>query len=266
MSADTIMDPLTNPPSAGRDLASPPIERVIIQVNFPEILAISNPAVASAFQERVRARYPFLRIDAAQDGRGSTQNLYRMGDTHGRWRLSLGTGFLALETTAYTSRTEILSRLTEALTALNETIRPGSVTRVGIRYINRGDITQTGGLKDILREGMAGASGMFPTAHLSLSEAHMPCAEGGITIRYGQLPAGASPDPNLLAPMQTPTWVFDIDAYTASEATVGDGFSPKAISDVASGLASRALSAFQWSFKREFLALREAPEVNAVRH
>ncbi|MCV9964339.1 TIGR04255 family protein [Pararhizobium sp. BT-229] len=266
MSDDITMDPLTTPPPAGRNLASPPIERVIVQVTFPEILAIANPAVASAFQEKVRARYPFLRIDAMPDGRGSTQNLYRMGDTHGRWRLSLGTGFLALETTAYSSRTEILERLAEALMAVNETIRPGSVTRVGIRYINRGDVAQTGGLKDILRDGMAGASGMFPTAHLSLSEAHMPCAEGGITIRYGQLPAGASPDANLLAPMPTPTWVFDIDTYTAAEGPVAYDFSPKAISDVASGLASRALAAFRWSFKREFLALREAPEVSAVRH
>jgi uncharacterized protein (TIGR04255 family) len=266
MSDGITLDPLTNPPPAGRDLASPPIERVIVQVTFPEILAVTNPAVAAAFQEKVRAHYPFLRIDLAPDGRGGTQNLYRMGDTHGRWRLSLGTSFVALETTAYTSRTEILERLAEVVTALNETIRPGAATRIGIRYINRGQIADTGGLKDILRDGMAGAAGLFPTAHLSLSETHMPCAEGGITIRYAQLPAGASPDVNLLAPMQTPTWVFDIDTYTTSDVPVVDDFSAKAISNIAAALATRALAAFRWSFKQDFLAMREAPEANTVRH
>jgi uncharacterized protein (TIGR04255 family) len=196
MSEITDTNPLMDPPLIGRDLASPPIERVIAQVSFPDILAIGNPTVAAGFQEKMRARYPVLKIDVVPDGRGSTQYLYRLGDTQGRWRLSLGVGFIALETTAYTSRTVILERVAEALAAINETIGPSHVTRVGMRYINRGEIGVSGTIKDILRDGMAGAAGMFPAAYLSLSEAHMPCAEGGITIRYGHLPAGASPDAN----------------------------------------------------------------------
>ncbi len=264
--SENVTNPLIDPPLAGRDLASPPIERVIVQVTFPDILAIGNPTVASAFQERVRARYPFLKIELMPDGRGSTQNLYRMGDTHGRWRLSLGAGFIALETTAYTSRSDILERLAEAVTALSETVGPSHVTRIGMRYINRGDIGTSGTIKDILRDGMAGASGMFPSAQLSLSEAHMPCAEGGMTIRYGHLPAGASPDANLLAQMPTPTWVFDIDTYTASDGPVVSEFTPHAVGVITAALATRALAAFRWSFKRDFLALRETPEANAVRH
>jgi uncharacterized protein (TIGR04255 family) len=258
--------PLSGPPMPGGPLASPPVERVILQVQFPEILAIGNPAVASAFQEKIRFRYPFLKIEPMPDGRGGTQNLYRLGDMQGRWRLSLGPGFLALETTAYTSKADLVQRLSEALAALRETVAPSHVLRIGIRYLNRGEIANTGPLSDILRDGMAGPSHAFPTAHLSLAEAHMPSDEGGLTVRYGQLPPGASPDPNLLAPMPVPTWTFDIDAYTVSDGQALGEFTVQSIADTATGLANRALAVFRWSFKREFLSMRETVEASTVRH
>ncbi|MCS4088625.1 TIGR04255 family protein [Rhizobium sp. BK176] len=258
--------PLSGPPAPGNPLASPPIERVILQVQFPEILAIGNPAVASAFQEKIRFRYPFLKIDSMQDGRGGTQNLYRLGDMQGRWRLSLASGFIALETTAYTSKADLIQRLSETLAALRETVGPSHVLRIGIRYLNRGEVANAGSLADILRDGMAGPSQAFPTAHLSLAEAHMPCDEGGLTVRYGQLPPGASPDPNMFAPMSVPTWAFDIDAYTVSDGNALGEFSVQSIVDTAASLANRALAVFRWSFKREFLAIREAAEANTVRH
>ncbi|WP_322742784.1 TIGR04255 family protein [Synechocystis salina] len=111
------------------------------------MLSIEKKDFVSSFQEAIRESYPILQPEQTQSFAFSPQGVvpiapqvtWRFVDTVDKWnwRVSLASNFVALETTAYLSRRDFLKRLENILVALNESFKPASIERFGLRYIDR---------------------------------------------------------------------------------------------------------------------------------
>jgi uncharacterized protein (TIGR04255 family) len=121
---------------------------VTYQLDYPPILKIALET-PSAFQEAVRGDYPLFRVNptvrmtmqvvGGQAATSSVTNSYIFStpETPQPQRtLTLAQDSLALTTTAYTRRSELLAQLQPALDALQTVYKPAFFTRVGLRYQN----------------------------------------------------------------------------------------------------------------------------------
>lgn len=81
-------------------------------------MAVERRDFVAPFQEAIRCTYPVLRQEQTQlvefgpNGAASapTSTVWRFHDLEGRWRCSLAPDFIALESSAYASRSGFLSR------------------------------------------------------------------------------------------------------------------------------------------------------------
>jgi uncharacterized protein (TIGR04255 family) len=127
-----------------------PLAEVICQVRFPRILKI-DLTLPSAFQERVKSRYPVLTESGPIAAPGplspevasalgfdpallGMQRAFDLASEDGRWRLSLTSQFVALTTVHY-ERWEIFKEhLLFSLDAFIAEYTPPYFSRVGLRY------------------------------------------------------------------------------------------------------------------------------------
>ena len=106
-----------------------------------KIIREKKPDFISPFQEEIRSAYPILRPEYVQElalgpggvDPGTKRAVWRFSNQEGTWRVSLTTDFLAIETTAYESRSGFLDRLETVVRTVEETIRPDQAQRLGIR-------------------------------------------------------------------------------------------------------------------------------------
>ncbi len=255
-------NPLFGPPPAEVPLRDAPLVKVIAQVRFPLIASIEKAAFIGGFQEAIRGRYPFLQqaqaqhllvgADAVQHARGPI--LWRFHDEANSWRVSLAPSFLALETTRYESRVDLLERLAEIVAALHEHVDPGFVERLGLRYIDHvvGD-SVVAELPELVRPEVAGvvATPLAAATRVALSEHafELPDERGEATVRWGIVPGGSTVDPAALPPVEHPSWVLDIDAFVARQ----QPFEPEPVMAQAKSLAERVYSIFRWVVTDGFL-------------
>lgn len=254
-------DPLTSPPPAEVPLRDAPLVRVIAQVRFPLILSIERAEFTAPFQEAIRAAYPVLRQELAQGivvgARGGAADrklaAWRFADSKGEWRVSLAPWFLALETTAYTSRAEFLERFELAVRALHEHINPGMVQRLGLRYIDRVTGEALDDIRKLVRPEMLGVIGAAPGANArqALSEAifDVPGDSEQLLARWGLLPPRSTVDPAGIEAIDEPSWLLDIDMFSAKQRD----FEPATIVAEARRYAERLYTVFRWAVTPEFL-------------
>ena len=227
----TPLRPLTGAPPLEVPLPNAPLVRVIAQVRFAPILAIRNPDKVSVFQEEIRATYPILSEDRGQFVMVSTGTpefrdgvIWRFTDSRKRdWRVSLSVDFVALETSAYVSRTDFIERLGVVLTALEKVFKPAEAQRLGLRYIDRLTDEALARISEMVRPKVLGV--LHPSSeppldfgnsvlHL-LTEAQLLAEEGRIQARWGSLPENATYDPDALEPVDKASWVLDVDMFTS---------------------------------------------------
>src|SRR5436190_338463 len=112
-------NPLTA--AAAREILLPnaPLIRVITRINFPTVVSIGKAEFIAPFQEALRSVYPVLRPEQALSlvfsnlGPGTpqtpqTQTTWRFSDPDNAWRVSLASNFLAIETTKYVSKADLV--------------------------------------------------------------------------------------------------------------------------------------------------------------
>jgi uncharacterized protein (TIGR04255 family) len=263
--------PKTNklpPPFSGRPpkevpLERAPLARVIAQIRFPLLLAVTDPASVAPFQDQIRSAYPVADNEVIQHlvmAPNSTQepvkttaeSIWRFQDRENRWRASLSPHFLALETTRYTSRRDFLGRLTSLITALEKTLNPQISTRIGLRYIDRLEGDAVANIRDLIRREILGSYGLFaPAVRYILANAEFNTEEGAtITARWGMLPGAGTIDPNVLEPIAAASWVLDLDMYDSGQ---GD-FSPVALVPKLESFAERIYAVFRFMVTDKFLA------------
>lgn len=259
----TVADynPLTASPPEEVPLENAPLIRVLAQVRFPSILAIENTAFVAPFQEAIRTMYPILQFEKMQGvvigPQGITQSplkpVWRFTDANHNWRISLAPDFLAIETTAYASRSDFLERFKQVLVALNEHIKPQIVERFGLRYVDRLNGKDIEDLASLVRPEVAGiiATDFGNQIHQNISESlfKLPEQNGQITARWGLLPANATIDPSAIEPVNELSWVLDLDMSVVEQRE----FSVENLMSDAQKFAERIYTFFRWAVNTDFL-------------
>lgn len=235
-----------------------PLVRVIAQVRFPLITSLADPSFIAPFQEAIRGAYPVLRQEVAQGlafgPRGpavvSPQVTWKFHDLDEIWVVSLASTFIAIETTAYTSRADFLERLHVVLEALEAHVGPKTVDRLGVRYIDRvtGDDVEV--IRDMVRGEVLGIVGTAMARHAShsISETLFTLGEDKMLARCGYLPAGASIDP-AVEQVDVRSWILDLDMFSEAKRS----FSPGELIEKARAFAERTYTFFRWAVTEEFL-------------
>lgn len=143
------------PIQADIPLRNPPLTEVVCQVRFPPILSIGNE-VPIRFQERVRSRFPEFDVQqqffmllpdagaAVEPGPGKKSTIYRFQSGDNQDAISLAVNFFAHTTKRYQHWSHFASNLTFVHEAVQEVYQPSYATRIGLRYINRLTLANTG--------------------------------------------------------------------------------------------------------------------------
>ena len=256
----TAADPLVDPPPVEVPLQDAPLVRVIAQVRFPLVIAIEGRELVAPFQEAIRKTYPVLRQEQTQSVTlsplgGQTaraETTWRFADLDQQWRVSLAPGFLALETTAYSSRSEFLSRLADVVGALDTHIEPKLVDRLGLRYIDRISGKNLDDITHLIRPEVRGVLGapVSSRAQHSLTESLFALDRALLVTRWGRLPAGATVDAAAIEAIGEPSWILDLDLSTAAPFRFDVG----EVKRRAGEFAERIYAFFRWAVTEEFLS------------
>lgn len=255
-------NPLIAKPPIEVPLKLAPLIRVIAQVRFPSILSIGEKSFVGRFQEAIREEYPILHPEQTHslifDPQGLVQTVvpqvvWRFTDTSGKWRVSLASDFISLETAAYSSRTDFLDRLKNVLLALDIHIKPQIVERFGLRYIDRLVNEEIKDISKLIRPEIAGilATEVGEDVHQTINESlfKLPGGQEQITARWGLLPANATIDPAAVEPIIEPSWVLDLDMSLSTPRA----FTVEGLVSEAQQFAERIYTVFRWVVKDDFL-------------
>lgn len=255
----TIKDPLVSPPPEEVPLRNAPLVRVIAQVRFPLITAIAQQDYVAPFQNAVRDEYPILRQEQTQNfflgpsGASQVQGqpAWRFSNAKGDWRASLTPDFVALETTAYTSRADFVARFRKVLAALAEHIKPAQVDRLGVRYIDRVTGESLRNIANLVRPEIRGLAGSDASAHLMHGLTEAMFGEGGIRVlgRWGLMPPNATVDPAAVEPIPEASWLLDLDMFSVEPYP----FDVERIAAESHRFAERIYTFFRWAVTDEFL-------------
>jgi uncharacterized protein (TIGR04255 family) len=254
-------NPLTAPPPDEVPLKDAPLIRVIAQVRFPPILSIEKKDFVGSFQETIREKYPILQPEQTQTfvfgSQGALQPTlqltWRFIDTSDSWRVSLAPNFMALETTAYSSRRDFLERLENLLAALEKNFEPQIIERFGLRYIDRLVGQNLQDISLLVKPEIAGmmATDLKEYIHQSINESLFTIPDGGeqIVARWGTVPAGSTFDPTAIEPIAEPSWILDLDMSL----TKNREFNIEALMSEGQHFAERIYTFFRWAVNDDFL-------------
>jgi len=254
-------NPLTSAAPGEVPLPRAPLVRVIAQVRFSSILAVRQAEFIAAFQEAIRADYPILRREEQRSlffgprsvATPESQVIWRFSDGEGAWRVSLTPEFVALETTAYSSRSDFIQRMRSILRAVEDHLRPSIAIRVGLRYIDRLTGRELEHIGDLVRRDMLGIvnTRLFEHAEHALSDAlfHVPETKEKIRARWGHIPAGFTVDPHAIEPIEERSWILDLDMFSTEQRS----FEAEALARDLERFAERIYTLFRWAVTEEFL-------------
>jgi uncharacterized protein (TIGR04255 family) len=266
--APSLSSPFDTGPVDEVPLERAPLARVLAQVRFPRLAALSiGDDRANQIVVDLQEDYPVLQVSsevvttltpqgmAQQPGPGRT---WQLQDGDQKWQVTYAPDFVALQTSVYVSRDDFVERLSRVVTFFTKAVHPPRTERIGVRYINQLDEPHIKELPQLIRAEMLGglavpaSNGVTVARSLSDAQYNLPSSGPGVTdglqVRWGQIPPGVIIDPSLAA-TDTPTWILDLDSFR-----IGQGeFSPSAISSAVLDLADRAYRFFRWVVKDDFL-------------
>lgn len=147
--------PLNFPRKPEVRLQDPPLSEVVCQIRFPAILRILKEEPID-FQEQIRERFPELRVElglalrlagsGSQDkpDQESGARVFRFLTADELTTVSLAVDFFALSTRRYRHWAVFAGDLDLIHGAVQSVYRPAYATRIGLRYINRFTMENTG--------------------------------------------------------------------------------------------------------------------------
>lgn len=207
------------------------IAQMICQVRFSEVLRLLQREALIPFQEAIRETYPRFAQRQATNILVTPQGVshtdegdpeWQFDDASGRFRVTLATDFLALETREYVDIDEFSGRLRELVDAVAEHYAPPEATRLGVRFINEFRL----GSQNARAETVAvfHPSLLGPLAAPELTEAvtasrqllEFETETNRLTVRHGlHLEGGSTVEQNERATIaiSQPFYLLDIDAF-----------------------------------------------------
>lgn len=242
-----------------------PLVRVVAQVRFAPVLSVQEQGFVAPFQEAIRHAYPLVEKEMQQQvapgARGELQVAesvhWRFSDAEHNWQVTLSENFVSLDCGDYSDREDFLSRLTETLDAVGDHVRPVLTSRVGVRYTDRlADSEQLARLTEFVRPallGLADAELGDGEVTSELTQAEFNTDSVTLRGRWGHLPPEATHDASI-EPVASPSWIMDLDAYTAVTAP----FDPRVCAVEAERYAGIVYGFFRWAVSDEFLVAHGA--------
>src|SRR5437016_1602757 len=116
----SVIETPFGPPVEEVPLPAAPLVMVVVQVRFERVASILDEQFIAPFQEALRSAYPVMRAEqqagilVAPDGRVTPtagSNIWRLEEHPTGWQVSLAPDFVAISTSTYTSRKDLLARL-----------------------------------------------------------------------------------------------------------------------------------------------------------
>ena len=215
---------------------------VTCQLDYPPILKIAQET-PSAFQEAVRDDYPLFQVNpvvrmtmqvvggqvvSGQAAAPSATNSYIFStpETPQPQRtLTLAQDSLALTTTVYTRRSELLAQLQPALDALQIVYKPAFFTRVGLRYQNlivRSSLGLTnrswGELLKPIFVGLAAANELAGQVSVDYSQIQFQGKVGSVVVQHGTAITA-------VAGKREECYLIDVDVSTNERVNIQDATS-----------------------------------------
>lgn len=241
-------------------LATPPLARVLVQVRFAPVHAVASEAFVGEFQQALADDYPIgssdkefaVTIAADGDAPPSTNEtrLWRFETADGASRVTLATTFVAFETERYMGHERFFGDFRQVLDTVASHIRPSQAQRVGVRYFQRLTDDDLEHLSEYFRSellGICGAPEAASSIDLCLTQARHVADEATLFARWGMLPAGKGTD--LVPPVDSPSWVFDIDTFDEQLS----GFDPAELVERSKLHSRRQYQFFRWAVEPAFL-------------
>jgi uncharacterized protein (TIGR04255 family) len=196
------------------DLAEPdrlifernPLQTVVVQVRFPAIFSLEQPAGVAGFQERIRAAYPkaegraqHVSVVVGPGGAavpGTQPGPWRFLTDDGAWVAAIAPDFVSLETTSYTRFEDFLGRAERIFQAARDEFGLTRRGRVGLRYVNQfrhPDATTASDWRRFLHDNLLGAvGGELLREHViqALQQIELQLDSGRMTVRHGFIREG----------------------------------------------------------------------------
>ncbi|MCK6478823.1 MAG: TIGR04255 family protein [Planctomycetes bacterium] len=254
-----IRNPLVDPAPKEIPLPRAPLARVVAQVRFPVVASVAREDFIGPFQEAIRAEYPVLRPEtgpAIIAGPGGltpgVRTVWRFLEVDGAWRATLAPDFVAIETTKYTSRGDLLGRLGRVLEATEKYVGPKVVDRLGLRYIDRLEEAALNEIPYLVRSEMIGVLGTpwGSEADHSICESAFNLPDGSrLQAKWGVLPKGKTVDPSSIEPLDSRTWILDLDLFSEKPAR----FSAGTLVEQTKRFAERIYTVFRWAATPAFI-------------
>ena len=246
-------------------LSDPPIVRALIQLRFGPVLSIRNDDYIAGFQERIRTSYPQAAkaqtVQLLLGPEGVTQqageSMWQFSGEDG-WTLTLAAGFLAVDTTRYTARRELVERFRNAVDALTTLVGAStSWSRLGARYVNRLEGADFERLDEFVTAEAAGARAFPMPPHVrvvnSLNEVHYSTGpDSGLVARWGIVPAQVSVIPDV-PPVDGPSWILDADSFIDR---IGHRLDCGSLAEMASERCEETYRVFRWAVTDSLLRTR----------
>lgn len=225
-------------------------------------MSIRDEAFIGPFQEQIRGTYGDLRREdetQVQLGPDGVQNVkggvvWRFSDGPDGWEVALAPEFVALATNHYTNREDFLGRLGHLIGALDRWLRPPTIRRLGVRYIDHvHQHDHLHRLSELLRPEILGPYNVNRPEAVILNNVLTDCDyrfrdDSALRARWGFLGPKTTFDP-AIAPVDTPSWVLDLDASHGER-----DFDVAAIADQVQLFTDRIYRYFRWAVTDEFLA------------
>jgi uncharacterized protein (TIGR04255 family) len=252
---------LLPPPLGGvapeeKPLANAPLARVVVQARFSSVLKIDSKDGVAPFQELARKDFPLfdqisttsMQVDLTPAGptfRPVPTNFWRFSDPARASIVSLTTDAITFETSAYPGRSAFIEQWATVLRWIDDIYAPGLAVRVGMRYLNRIAGDAIAQLPEWITSNLIGVALPDLRGHVSqaISEANLDIEEGGMLLRWGIIPKDGTIDPGLLEPLESASWLLDIDAFSNDQRS----FDAEELVDVYRRLSERIYAVFRWT-------------------
>jgi uncharacterized protein (TIGR04255 family) len=244
-------------------LARAPLVRVLAQARFENLAVFKRENFINPLIERLLDHFPLLEegyeteLIVGPSGvsqKDSSSPVWRLRSLDRRWTVTVSPGSLAIETTAYESRTDFLHRFENASSAFIETIGASIVVRLGMRYTNQilNETIPVSELISFFRPDSRGAlsipSGETTTLQHAINDALFTTGDRAVQGRWGLLPSGAIFDPSI-APVPHQSWFLDIDSSTATRLEMNSAV----LAEELQSLSERAYRLFRWLVTERFI-------------
>lgn len=260
----TMVNVPFGPPVPEVALPRAPVVFVVAQARFERVASISSESFIGEFQEAIRGVYPVMHREQ-QTGvligpggpiaQAESSTAWRFDERPERWQVTLAPDFVALSTTRYTRRRDLVDRLRAVVAAAQDHLHVRFCDRLGVRYVDRvTDDALLGRLSELVRPEVLATTGVDPgeagvqQGHtFTDSTYHLP--EGAdLHARWGLLPPQTTFDPSV-EPSEARSWVLDLDVYTTQQ----EPFDPDALAARSEAQCERVYRFFRWAVTSEFL-------------